>query len=101
MNLRKASRARTTTLPDKTPVAPVNLFFHVSFPQVDVSLNERAIFSSNNTYPFRTYIATLISYGENAKQSSLSCEFFYKDECLETADPTQATNVNTVLEKNI
>lgn len=79
-------------------VAPVNLFLHALFSQVDISLNERAISSSNNTYPYRAYIETLLNFGEDAKKSLLSCECFYKDEQLEISDPT-TENGNPGLKK--
>ena len=60
-------------------VAPINLFLQSIFSQVDVSLNERIISSSTNTYPYRAYIETLLNYGEDAKKSLLTCECFYKD----------------------
>lgn len=88
-----------TDLTDKDHVAPVNLFLHSLFSQVDVSLNERAISSSSNMYPYRAYIETLLNYGEDAKKSLLTCECFYKDENLDVADPTQEQNGNPGLVK--
>lgn len=81
------------------PVAPVNLFLHALFSQVDISLNERAISSSSNTYPFRAYIETLLNYGEDAKKSLLGCECFYKDVNLTVSDPTQTAGENSGLKK--
>lgn len=74
-------------LPEKEGVAPVNLFLHALFSQVDISLNERMISSSSNTYPYRAYIETLLNYGEDAKKSLLSCECFFKDTNLSVNDP--------------
>lgn len=88
----KLTNADGTPLPDKAPVAPVNLFLQALFSQVDVSLNERVISSSSNTYPYRAYIETLLNYGEDAKKSLLSCECFFKDECLDTVNPTLTDN---------
>ncbi|GFT69245.1 uncharacterized protein TNCV_2253971 [Trichonephila clavipes] len=45
-----------TSLAENEPVAPVNLFLHALFGQVDVALNERVVSSSSNTYPYRAYV---------------------------------------------
>ena len=83
----KVTKSDGNVLTDTDSVAPVNLFLHSLFSQVDVSLNERNISSSTNTYPYRAYIETLLNYGEDAKKSLLTCEGFFKD--------TQPDNVNT------
>src|SRR6266516_8169398 len=43
-------------------IAPCNLFLHSLFSEIDVKLNGTLISSSNNTYPYRAYIETLLSY---------------------------------------
>lgn len=77
-------------LPEDEPVGPINLFLHSLFSQVDISLNERIISSSSNTYPYRAYIETLLNYGEEAKKTLLSSECFYKDTAgyLHIVNPT-------------
>ena len=60
-------------------VGPVNLFLHSLFSQVDVSLNERMVSSSNNTYPYRAMIETLLNHGYATKTSQLSSELYFKD----------------------
>ncbi|GFW84582.1 uncharacterized protein TNCV_3107171 [Trichonephila clavipes] len=69
-----------TSLAENEPVAPVNLFLHALFGQVEVALNDS---SSSNTYPYRAYVETLLNYGEDAKKSLLTCECFYKDTFLD------------------
>ena len=95
----KIIKSDGNNLLDNEPVAPVNLFIQALFSQVDVSLNERVISSSNNTYPIRAYIETLLNYGEDAKKSLLSCECFYKDENLDVADPLLTDKGNSGLKK--
>lgn len=95
----KITLANGAELPENEPVGPVNLFLHALFSQVDISLNERVISSSSNTYPFRAYIESLLNYGEDAKKSLLSCEFFFKDTFLNTANPLEATQPNEGLKK--
>ncbi|XP_035206168.1 uncharacterized protein F54H12.2-like [Stegodyphus dumicola] len=75
----KVVKADGSNLTDKEPVAPVILFLHSLFSQVDVSLNERNISSATNTYPYRAFIETLLNYGEDAKKSLLTCEGFFQD----------------------
>ena len=75
----KIVKADGKPLTDTDKVAPINLVLHSLFSQVDVSLNERIISPSTNTYPYRAYIETLLNYGEDAKKSLLTCEGFYKD----------------------
>ena len=60
-------------------VGPVNLLLHSLFSQVDVSLNEKLITPSTNTYPYRAYLETLLSYGPAAKDTQLSSSLWYED----------------------
>ncbi|GBM85734.1 hypothetical protein AVEN_163060-1 [Araneus ventricosus] len=63
----------------ETKIGPVNLFLHSLFSQVDVSLNDRVVSNSSNTYPYRSYIETLLNHGFDSKTSQLTSEMFYKD----------------------
>ncbi|GBN39472.1 hypothetical protein AVEN_51774-1, partial [Araneus ventricosus] len=92
ISIPKAKKAKITKsdgapLPNNEPVAPVNLYLHSLFSQVDVSLNDRIISSASNTYPYRAYLETLFNYGEDAKKSLLSCEAFFKDDKPYQVDP--------------
>ena len=60
-------------------VGPVNLWLHSLFSQVDVSLNDRLVTPSMNTYPYRAYLENLLSYGPAATESYLSAALWYKD----------------------
>ena len=75
----KITKANGTALDPNEQVGPVNLFLHSLFLQVHVSLNERLISPSTNTYPYRAMIETLLNYGEDAKSSPLTMPLFYKD----------------------
>ena len=68
-----------TAMGDDADVGPVNLWFHSLFSQVDVSLNERLVTPSMNTYAYRAYLETLFSYGPAAKGSYLTAAMWYKD----------------------
>jgi len=59
---------------------PINLLLHSIFSQVDVSLNNVLVSSSTNTYAYRSYIETLMSYGTDAKKSQFTSELYYRDD---------------------
>ncbi|GFV91505.1 uncharacterized protein F54H12.2 [Trichonephila clavipes] len=47
--------------------------------KLDVSLNDRVVSNSSNTYPYRSYIETLLNHGYDSKTSQLTVELFNKD----------------------
>ena len=65
----KIIRNNNTDLQGDSTVGPMNLMPHSMFSQVDISLNDTLISSLTNTYPYRAMLETLLSYGEDAKQS--------------------------------
>ena len=60
-------------------MAPVNNWLHSLFSQVDVYLSGTLVTPSTNTYPYRAYIETLLSYGSEAKETQLTSQLWYKD----------------------
>ena len=84
----KIVQANGNNLDADTRVAPVNLFLHSLFSEVDISLNGTQITSSTNTYPYRAIIETLLSYGQDVKESQLTSALFYKDEAGKMDDTT-------------
>ena len=86
----KVVRGVGTDLAADTPVAPVNNWLHSLFSQVDVYLNDTLVTPSSNTYPFRAYVDTVLSYGDEAKNTQLTSQLWYKD----TAGQMDATNVD-------
>ena len=78
-DLAQTKGADGTVTGDDADVGPVNLWLHSLFSQVDVSLNERLVTPSMNTYPYRAYLETLLSYGPAAKESYLTAAMWYKD----------------------
>ena len=79
-----------TDLAADTPVAPVNNWLHYLFSQVDVYLNDTLVTPSLNTYSFRAYVDTVLSYGAEAKNTQLASQLLYKD----TAGQMDATTVD-------
>jgi len=60
-------------------VAPVNNFLHSLFGQIDISLNDKLISSSNGSYPYRAYLETLLNYSDDATNTHLTSALWYKD----------------------
>ena len=60
-------------------VAPVNFWLHALFTQIDMTLRDTLVTTSNNTYPYKAYIETLLSFGTESKQSQLTASMWYKD----------------------
>ncbi|GIY20858.1 hypothetical protein CDAR_607591 [Caerostris darwini] len=60
-------------------IGPVNLFMHSLFSQMDISLNDRLVSNSSNTYPYRSYFETMLNHGFDCKTSQLTSEMFYND----------------------
>ena len=90
----KVVRAVGTELAPDTPVAPVNNWLHSLFSQVDVYLNDTLVTPSSNTYPFRAYVDTLLSYGAEANTTQLTSQLWYKDTAGHM-DATTADGGNT------
>src|SRR6267154_426068 len=91
-------KADGTPIDNTLHVAPCNLLLHSLFSEVDPKLNGTLVTSSNNTYPYRAYIETLLSYGRDAKNSQLTSSMYYKDmggdAGFEEGDPTAAAATN-------
>ena len=56
----------------------MNNWLHSLFSQVDVYLNDTLGTLSSNTYPFRVYVDTVLSYGAEAKNTQLTSQLWYK-----------------------
>ena len=75
--------------------APINLFLHGLFAEVDVTLNGVLVSTSTNTYPFRSYIETLLNYNQETKDTQLALPLFYSGGEF----PYSATNSSRGLEQ--
>ena len=69
----------TSLTNEDTEIGPVNYWLHSLFSQVDFSVNERLVTPSTNTYPYRAYVESLLSFGPGAKKSHLTSALWYKD----------------------
>ena len=84
----KVVKRDKSRIEDNAKLGPVNLWLHSLFSQVDVQLNGKLITPSVNTYPYKAYLETLLSYGSDAKESQLSAELWFSDEdTMNETDP--------------
>ena len=69
------------TLPEAlTAVAPANLILHSMFSQVDVQLQQQLVSSSGSqVYGYKSYIETVLEYGQDAKGNQLQAQGYFKD----------------------
>ena len=77
--MNKIIRQHGDNLDNTDQASPVNLTLHSLFSEVDLKLNDVHINSANNTYAYRAYLETLLSYGPDAKDSQLTAALYYKD----------------------
>ena len=75
----KVTRANGYDLDAAEPVGPVNNWLQSLWSQVDLSLNGTLVTASSNSYAYRAYIETLLSYGLDAKSTQLTNQLWYKD----------------------
>jgi hypothetical protein len=94
-------RANNEPIDNGDHVGPVNLFLHSLFSEVDITLNDTLVTASNNTYAYRSYLETILSYGHAAKTSQLSSALYYKDNAthFEDANPHDANAANNGFKK--
>ena len=102
----KVTRANGDDLDLVDPVAPVNNWLHALFSQVDVYLNGTLVTPSTNTYAYRAYIETLLSYGPDAKDTQLTSQLWHKDtatrmDAVEIADGPAANEGFVVRRESI
>ena len=92
----QVTRADGAAIDATDHVAPVNLLLHSLFSEVDIKLNDTLVSSTNNTYAYRAYIETLLTYGEEAKKSQLTTAMYYKDTSghMEEANPHDVAAAN-------
>ena len=76
-------------------IGPSNLPLHSIFTQVEMVMNDTLVQSSNNSYPYRAYFSTKLSYGKDVKDTWLA-----ETEGLRKDDPGKSdTDENTALRK--
>ena len=68
-----------TNLEADEQVAPECNFLHTLWSQCDLFLNGTLVTQFNNSYPYRAYIESLLSFGKEAKDSQLSSILWYRN----------------------
>ena len=63
----------------KTLVAPINNFGSSCFSNLELYLNNVQIETSNNLYPFKAILQTLLSYNKNVRDSQFKMSMFSAD----------------------
>lgn len=81
-----------SNIPDGAPVGLINYPGACIFSQVDVSLGDRLVSQSSNTYPYRCIVEALMNYGKDTLESNFSPGLFYKDTAghMDITDPAGA-----------
>jgi hypothetical protein len=82
-------------------VGPINLLLHSLFSEIDITLNDTLVTSSNNTYAYRSYLETVLSFSSAAKTSQLTSALYYKDvaNAFEDSNPHDDAGTNTGFKK--
>ena len=68
-----------TDLDANAMVAPCNLILHSLWSQVQVTISNNVISRSNDCYPYKAYIQTLLKNNSEAKTSHLVTQGFHQD----------------------
>jgi hypothetical protein len=89
---------------DSSPIGPVNNFADSLFQQIDVSLSNDSIETSNRTYAYRAYLENLLNFTNGAKNTHLVPALFIKDDFdnMDLADfkPEKIDSSNAVSKPN-
>jgi len=71
-------------------------FLHSLFNQCTIVLNGVNIIESSDLYNYRTYLESILSYGNDAASSHLTSSYWYKDAGdMPFCNPTKAESTNT------
>lgn len=60
-------------------IAPINNIMHSMFQQIQIYLNGKEVENTNSNYAYKAYMANLLSFGKEAKDTFLRSEGFFKD----------------------
>ena len=89
----KLTKSDGTNLEADTKVVPVNNFMHSMFSNIDLYVNNKLITSSMDTYPYRAYLETLLSYGHDTKTHHLAAsDMWYVDQAGKMTDTDVTAN---------
>ena len=85
----KVTKPDGTNIDAGARVGVINYPIATLFSQVDVSLGDRLISQSSNTYPYRAVIESILNYGCDTLKTQFSAGLFYKDAAghMDVTDP--------------
>ena len=85
----KITKPDGTNIDAGARVGVINYPIATLFSQVDVSLGDRLISQSSNTYPYRAVIESILNYGCDTLKTQFSAGLFYKDAAghMDDTDP--------------
>ena len=89
----------TATTDNKASVGVVNNFMHSMFSRVDVSLQNKVLTHSDESYPYLAYFKALLHSNTELKETTLQMGMFYKDTPGELEDPNWQLGDNKGLSK--
>ena len=87
----KVTKADGKSLAAADKVSLANFALHSLFSQCDVYVNEQLASPSSNTYAYRAYIESMLTYSSAAKKSQLALTLYSRDN--EKMDATDGSNV--------
>ncbi len=87
--------AGESTAPKESQVVPVNFFIGALFKDVELYLGGKMISSSNNLYPYKSYLEFMMNYSEDTKKEIGGCGMYWK---MSGEDEYEETDVHTTKE---
>ena len=84
----KLTRSNGTNLQAADHVGVVNLMVHSLFRNVEMELDSKRLTDSNNLYPYRAILETILNYPKEVLDTRMLCEGWVKD----TAEQMDVTN---------
>ena len=64
---------------DPQKVAPINYYSNTMFQNVELHLNGELVETSNNLYPYKSYLQTFLSHAKECKEMQLAMGGFHQD----------------------
>ena len=97
----KITKANGANITDKK-VIPINNFFHSMIKQMSIKLNNTLVTQQNDTYAYKAYMESLLSYPKDSAESYLTCALWYKDAAgkfgiVETTGMSQGADVPSLV----
>ena len=89
----KVKKGNGSKIVSTDKVGPVNLFLQALFSTTEVTLQNKAITTSNYN-PYRAMFETLLNFGQDAKSSQLLSQLFIKDDSDHPEDTDPGGNNN-------